>query len=50
MSRIPLAIALVLMAAATAAAQAKPRIAVMNFANNSTWTWWGDNLGKAAAR
>ncbi|MGE3176398.1 MAG: CsgG/HfaB family protein [Vicinamibacterales bacterium] len=30
-------------------AQGKPRIAVMNFANNSTWTWWGDNLGAAAA-
>jgi curli biogenesis system outer membrane secretion channel CsgG len=29
--------------------QAKPRVAVMNFANNSTWSWWGDNLGEAAA-
>lgn len=28
---------------------AKPRIAVMNFANNSTWAYWGDNLGAAAA-
>ena len=27
----------------------KVRIAVMNFENNSTWTYWGDNLGKAAA-
>ena len=32
-----------------AQAQAKPRIAVMNFANNSNWTWWGDQLGGAAA-
>ena len=33
-----------------AAAQptAKPRIAVMNF-DNSTWRFWGDNLGAAAA-
>ena len=27
----------------------KVRVAVMNFENNSTWTWWGDNLGRAAA-
>ena len=27
----------------------KPRIAVMNFENNSTWRYWGDNLGAAAA-
>ena len=27
----------------------KVRIAVMNFENNSSWTWWGDNLGRAAA-
>ena len=27
----------------------KVRIAVMNFENNSTWSYWGDNLGKAAA-
>ena len=25
------------------------RVAVMNFENNSTWSWWGDNLGRAAA-
>lgn len=30
-------------------AQPKPRIAVMNFQNNSSWTWWGDQLGGAAA-
>ena len=30
-------------------AQAKIRIAVSNFENNSTWSWWGDNLGRAAA-
>jgi curli biogenesis system outer membrane secretion channel CsgG len=33
----------------TALAQAKIRVAVMNFENNSTWAWWGDNLGAAAA-
>lgn len=33
----------------TALAQAKVRVAVMNFENNSTWHWWGDNLGAAAA-
>jgi curli biogenesis system outer membrane secretion channel CsgG len=34
----------------TASAQdAKVRVAVMNFENNSTWHWWGDNLGQAAA-
>ncbi len=32
-----------------ALAQAKVRVAVMNFENNSTWTYWGDNLGRAAA-
>ncbi len=33
----------------TALAQAKVRVAVMNFENNSTWSYWGDNLGAAAA-
>jgi curli biogenesis system outer membrane secretion channel CsgG len=28
---------------------AKARVAIMNFENNSTWSWWGDNLGAAAA-
>jgi len=28
---------------------AKPRVAIMNFENNSTWSWWGNNLGAAAA-
>lgn len=33
-----------------AAAQgAKPRIAVIGFSNNSAFTYWGDNLGGAAA-
>ena len=27
----------------------KIRVAVMNFENNSTWSYWGDNLGHAAA-
>jgi curli biogenesis system outer membrane secretion channel CsgG len=26
----------------------KIRIAVIDFANNSTWNWWGDKLGEAA--
>ena len=36
---------------AQAAAQQsdKIRVAVLNFENNSTWTWWGNNLGRAAA-
>ena len=48
-SRLAFGVAFVLATASIAAAQAKPRIAVMNFENNSTWHWWGDNLGKAAA-
>ena len=46
-----LAVAAVCVAAmpGTALAQAKVRVAVMNFENNSTWTYWGDNLGRAAA-
>jgi curli biogenesis system outer membrane secretion channel CsgG len=31
------------------AAGNKIRVAVMDFENNSTWTWWGDKLGQAAA-
>lgn len=31
------------------AQEAKVRVAVLNFENNSQWHWWGDNLGKAAA-
>jgi len=30
-------------------AENKVRVAVMNFENNSTWHYWGDNLGYAAA-
>ena len=33
----------------TALAQAKVRVAVLNFENSSTWTYWGDSLGAAAA-
>lgn len=50
--RSRIAIALVLVAATNAPAfaqAAKARVAVMNFENNSTWAWWGDNLGAAAA-
>ncbi|MCJ7628066.1 MAG: CsgG/HfaB family protein, partial [Longimicrobiales bacterium] len=32
-----------------AAQTAKPRIAVPGFSNNSAFTYWGDNLGAAAA-
>jgi curli biogenesis system outer membrane secretion channel CsgG len=44
-----LAAGLVLAGAAAAHAQNRPRVAVVNFGNNSAWTWWGDNLGSAAA-
>lgn len=46
---LALAFALVGALPAVAAAQAKVRVAVMNFENNSTWSWWGDSLGAAAA-
>lgn len=29
--------------------QGKLRVAVVSFENNSTWSYWGDNLGQAAA-
>jgi curli biogenesis system outer membrane secretion channel CsgG len=38
-----------IVSAAEARAQGKPRLAVVNFGNSSAWTWWGDNLGAAAA-
>lgn len=39
-----------LLPAQTAAQQSdKVRVAVLNFENNSSWTWWDDNLGRAAA-
>ncbi|MDA1095624.1 MAG: hypothetical protein O3A25_20555 [Acidobacteria bacterium] len=41
------ALAVWLLTPAIAAAQ--PRVAVMTFENNSTWAYWGDNLGAAAA-
>jgi curli biogenesis system outer membrane secretion channel CsgG len=45
-----LAVLVVVTTATLATAQGgKARVAIMNFENNSTWTWWGDNLGKAAA-
>lgn len=50
MAAIFLMLVAVLTGAPTSAfAQAKVRVAVMNFENNSTWAWWGDNLGAAAA-
>lgn len=36
-------------APALAQQQARPRVAVMSFENNSTWSYWGDRLGDAAA-
>ena len=33
----------------TAFGQSKLRVAVVAFENNSTWSYWGDNLGNAAA-
>jgi curli biogenesis system outer membrane secretion channel CsgG len=30
-------------------AENKVRVAVMNFENNSSWHYWGDNLGRVAA-
>jgi len=44
-----LALTLVMGTADAALAQEKVRVAVLNFDNNSTWSWWGDNLGSAAA-
>ena len=46
---LALALAMAVGSSVPAFAQAKPRVAVMNFANNSTWSWWGDKLGEAAA-
>jgi curli biogenesis system outer membrane secretion channel CsgG len=40
---------LLIVSAGEARAQNKPRVAVVNFGNSSSWTWWGDNLGAAAA-
>lgn len=49
-SRVAMAVVGVGLLASFASAQtARPRVAVMNFANNSSWSWWGDNLGQAAA-
>jgi curli biogenesis system outer membrane secretion channel CsgG len=46
---LPVALVLSALVVAPVAAQGKPRLAVLGFQNNSTWTSWGDNLGKAAA-
>ncbi len=40
---------LAVLAVPVAAQDVKVRIAIMNFENNSSWHWWGDNLGAAAA-
>jgi len=38
-----------LLCSSLAMGQSKLRVAVIDFENNSTWNWWGDNLGRAAA-
>jgi curli biogenesis system outer membrane secretion channel CsgG len=49
-SRLVLGILLTVVGAHVAVAQdAKVRVAIMNFENNSWWHYWGDNLGAAAA-
>jgi curli biogenesis system outer membrane secretion channel CsgG len=45
---LAVAIAMVISVLPAQAATGKVRVAVMNFANNSTWTYWGDKLGEAA--
>ena len=49
LATVMVAAAIVSAVPGTALAQAKVRVAVMNFENNSTWSWWGDGLGAAAA-
>ena len=44
-----MAVMLVIGMAGSAQAQDKVRVAVLDFSNNSTWSWWGDGLGSAAA-
>jgi curli biogenesis system outer membrane secretion channel CsgG len=48
---LPLALALAgsALAWSSAHAQTKPRIAVLEFENNSTFSYWGDRLGAAAS-
>jgi curli biogenesis system outer membrane secretion channel CsgG len=46
---VGLVIGLLVLSVGVARAQGKPRVAVVNFGNSSAWTWWGDNLGAAAA-
>ncbi len=38
-----------LLCSSLAMGQGKLRVAVIDFENNSTWSYWGDNLGRAAA-
>jgi len=46
---VVLAASLLLRLPQVSAQNPKARVAVMNLENNSTWGWWGDNLGAAAA-
>jgi curli biogenesis system outer membrane secretion channel CsgG len=43
------AVATILLGNATAAHGQKVRVAVLPLQNNSTWSYWGDNLGAAAS-
>lgn len=44
-----LSLLLLMVFVSLANAQGKLRVAVVRFDNNSTWHWWGDRLGEAAA-
>ena len=46
---LPLAFLLMLAFSSLGLSQAKPRVAVVDFENKSTWYWWGERLGEAAA-
>jgi curli biogenesis system outer membrane secretion channel CsgG len=46
---VALALVAALLPSASAAQQTRPRIAVLGFQNNSTFAFWGDRLGEAAA-
>lgn len=46
---LALACLLVLAFSSSGFSQAKPRVAVIDFENKSTWYWWGERLGEAAA-
>lgn len=47
--RVALLLLAGLICSSLALGQSKLRVAVIDFENNSTWHWWGDRLGRAAA-